>query len=210
MSMPATQVRSRVKESSAHGKAFYGGEMNQQATVNGLDAGLIANCNKPLIADLDSDYAALAVQLARRAIDIAAVTRKVSQFSVALPSWGVGTGGTRFARFPGSGEPRNVFEKLEDCAVIHQLTGATPTVSLHLPWDVTSDLRALKEHAQARGLGFDAVNSNTFQDQRIQSLSYKFGSLTHTDSAVREQAIAHNLDFLCLGTILGSHALQLL
>jgi L-rhamnose isomerase/sugar isomerase len=209
MSMPATQVRSRVKEFSAHGKAFYGGEMNQQATVNGLDAGLIANCNKPLIADLDSDYAALAVQLARRAIDIDAVTRKVSRFSVALPSWGVGTGGTRFARFPGSGEPRNVFEKLEDCAVIHQLTGATPTVSLHLPWDVTSDLRALKEHAQARGLGFDAVNSNTFQDQRNQSLSYKFGSLTHTDSAVREQAIAHNLDCIRVGTILGSKALTL-
>ena len=106
----------------------------------------------------------------------------VADFQVAIPSWGVGTGGTRFARFPGPGEPRNVFDKLEDCAVIHALSGATPTVSLHLPWD-QAEPRALKERARELGLGFDAVNSNTFQDQRGQALSYKFGSLTHTDPA---------------------------
>ena len=55
------------------------------------------------------------------------ITRKVAGFKVAIPSWGVGTGGTRFGRFPGIGEPRNVFEKLEDCAVIHRLTGASCT-----------------------------------------------------------------------------------
>ncbi len=72
----------------------------------------------------------------------------VAGFKVAIPSWGVGTGGTRFGRFPGPGEPRNVFEKLEDCGVIHRLTGATPTVSLHIPWDRTDDLVALREHAR--------------------------------------------------------------
>jgi L-rhamnose isomerase/sugar isomerase len=147
--------------------------------------------------------------LARRGLDIDAVTQKVAAFGVAIPSWGVGTGGTRFARFPGLGEPRNVYEKLQDCAVIQALTRATPTVSLHLPWDRSDDLAALKEQARAAGLGFDAVNSNTFQDQRGQLLSYKYGSLTHTDAAVRAQAVAHNLDCIRVGQALGSKALTL-
>ena len=126
---------------------------------------------------------------------------------MAIPSWGVGTGGTRFGRFPGLGEPRNVFEKLEDCAVIHKLTGATPTVSLHLPWDRTDDYKGLREHGAALGLGFDAMNSNTFQDQAGQPLSYKYGSLTHTDAAVRAQAVAHNIDCIKAGVLLGSRAL---
>ncbi|UKV13268.1 hypothetical protein L6172_14560 [Thalassospiraceae bacterium SW-3-3] len=79
---------------------------------------------------------------------------------------GVGTGGTRFARFPGPGEPRNIFEKLADCGVIQQLCRATPTVSLHIPWDKVDDLAGLRETASAYGLGFDAMNSNTFQDGR--------------------------------------------
>jgi L-rhamnose isomerase/sugar isomerase len=121
----------------------------------------------------------------------------------------VGTGGTRFARFPGPGEPRDVFDKLDDCAVVHQLSGATSRVSLHLPWDRTRDFAALREFAAERGLGFAAVNSNTFQDRPGQALSYKFGSLTHTDAAVRNQAIAHNIECIRAGQILGSKALTL-
>ena len=173
------------------------------------DRAYIATANAAASADLNADYAALAGVLSRRGIDIEAVTKAVAQFGVAIPSWGVGTGGTRFARFPGPGEPRNVFEKLEDCAVVRALTGATPTVSLHLPWDETSDLPALREHAGKLGLGFDAVNSNTFQDRAGQALSYRFGSLTHTDGAVREQAVAHNLECIRIGKLLGSKALTL-
>src|ERR1700681_1061305 len=157
---------------------------------------------------LDEDYAALARALGRRGIDGDALTRRVMAFGVAIPTWGVGTGGTRFARFPGPGEPRHIFDKLDDCAVIHALTGATPTVSLHLPWD-RAEPEALKSRAGELGLAFDAVNSNTFQDQKGQALSYKFGSLTHTDPEVREQAIAHNLDCIRIGQILGSKALTL-
>src|SRR5437868_802026 len=164
-----------------------------------IDPGLIAAHNDRLQRDVHHDYEHLGEQLARRGIDIEAVRRQVASFGVAIPSWGVGTGGTRFARFPGIGEPRNVFEKLEDCSVIHALTGATPTVSLHLPWDKTTDYPGLREHAHALGLGFDAVNSNTFQDQPGQPRSYKFGSLTHTAAAVREQAIEHNLDCIRIG-----------
>ena len=99
----------------------------------------------------------------RRGIDIDAIGDKVAAFAVAIPSWGVGTGGTRFARFPGTGEPRNIFDKIEDCAVIQQLTRATPTVSLHIPWD-KADPNRLKQAASRFGLGFDAMNSNTFSD----------------------------------------------
>jgi L-rhamnose isomerase/sugar isomerase len=171
------------------------------------DRSFIADSNAKLREEIDADYAALGSILQRRGVDIDAVTAAVAKFGVAIPSWGVGTGGTRFARFPGKGEPRNVFEKLEDCAVIHSLTGATPTVSLHLPWDYTEDLPALRERATALGLGFDAVNSNTFQDRPGQKLSYKFGSLTHTDAAVRAQAVEHNVDCVRIGQLLGSKAL---
>ncbi len=173
------------------------------------DRDFIAATNEPQRSMLDSEYSMLGDSLQRRGIQIDEIVRTVSAFGVALPSWGVGTGGTRFARFPGPGEPRNVFEKLEDCAVIHALCGATPTVSLHLPWDRTDDLAALREQAAGLGLGFDAVNSNTFQDQKGQGNSYKYGSLTHTDPAVRAAAIAHNIECIGIGKVLGSKALTL-
>jgi L-rhamnose isomerase/sugar isomerase len=174
-----------------------------------ISADFIVHANARQMATLDADYQSLAAQLERRGIDIDRITSAVQSFGVAIPSWGVGTGGTRFARFPGVGEPRNVLEKLEDCAVIHALSGATPTVSLHLPWDRHNDYPALREYAHAMGLHFDAINSNTFQNQPGQRLSYKFGSLTHTDAAVRDQAIEHNLECIHVGEQLGSKALTL-
>jgi L-rhamnose isomerase/sugar isomerase len=172
-----------------------------------IDHGQVAEHNAKLQNNLDADYAALGSILARRGQDIEQLTAKAQTFAVALPSWGVGTGGTRFARFPGKGEPRDVMEKLEDCAVIHQLTQATPTVSLHFPWDKNSDLAAMREFASKHGLGFDTVNSNTFQDQANQEQTYKFGSLTANAKAVREQAVAHNIECIELGRALGSKGL---
>ncbi|POO56744.1 L-rhamnose catabolism isomerase [Agrobacterium rosae] len=153
-----------------------------------------------------ADYEALGAHLARRNIDIEAITAQVSEFFVAVPSWGVGTGGTRFARFPGKGEPRGIFDKLDDCAVINQLTAATPNVSLHIPWD-KQDPKALKAHADALGLGFDAMNSNTFSDAEGQQHSYKYGSLSHADAATRQQAVDHNIECIEIGNALGSKAL---
>ena len=172
-----------------------------------IAADFIADQNRTHADGLAADYEALGARLARRNVDIETITGKVTAFGVALPSWGVGTGGTRFARFPGPGEPRSVFEKLADCATIHQLVRVTPTVSTHFPWDAVDDLAALREAAAALGLGFDAVNSNTFQDAKGQPLSYKFGSLTHTDPAVRAQAVAHNIDCIAIGRQLGATAL---
>lgn len=91
--------------------------------------------------------------------------------------------------------------------MIHQLTRATPAVSLHFPWDKVSDTAALRDIAASHGLGFDAVNSNTFQDQAGQAQSYKYGSLTSHSAAVRVQAIEHNIECIELGRALGSKAL---
>ena len=163
--------------------------------------------NAALQRHADTDFEYLGEQLARRSIDIETITQQVAAFGVAIPSWGVGTGGTRFARFPGHGEPRHVFDKLQDCGVIQQLARATPTVSLHIPWDTCSDWSELRQKAESYGLGFDAMNSNTFSDQKNQAHSYKFGSLTHTDDATRAQAVAHNIDCIAIGRKLGSNAL---
>lgn len=167
---------------------------------------LIATGNAARMAALQRDYDSLGERLERRGIAIEGVLARVADFAVAVPSWGVGTGGTRFARFPGPGEPRHIFDKLDDCAVIHQLTAATPSVSLHIPWD-RADPVQLSDHAAALGLRFDAMNSNTFQDQPGQPFSYKFGSLSHADPAVRAQAVAHNLDCIEVGRKVGSKAL---
>ncbi|MFL5193361.1 MAG: L-rhamnose catabolism isomerase [Microvirga sp.] len=168
---------------------------------------IVSADNEKRMTARNADYDALGAKLARDGIDIDAITGKVAQFFVAVPSWGVGTGGTRFARFPGIGEPRNIFDKIDDCAVIHQLTCATPTVSLHIPWDKVNDPKRLKAHGDALGLGFDAMNSNTFSDAPGQEKSYKFGSLSHTDAAIREQAIEHNIECIEIGEAIGSKAL---
>jgi L-rhamnose isomerase / sugar isomerase len=173
-----------------------------------LDDALIARENQRARDWLEEDYEHLGRVLRRRRVDIETLVAKAQAFRVAVPSWGVGTGGTRFARFPGPGEPRDVFEKLDDCAVIQQLVRTTPAVSLHIPWDRPERPAALAAYAAERGLHFDAMNSNTFQDQPGQARSYKFGSLAHPDAAVRAQAVAHNLECIAIGRALGSRALS--
>lgn len=167
---------------------------------------VLEDCNAERLDHLSNDYEFLAGQLDRRGIAIDEIRDKVAAFHVATPSWGVGTGGTRFARFSGPGEPRDIFDKIEDCAVIQQLTRATPTVSLHIPWD-KADPHRLKQAASRFGLGFDAMNSNTFSDAADQRLSYKFGSLSHADAATRAQAVEHNLECIEIGKAVGSKAL---
>lgn len=172
-----------------------------------ISADFIASANAKLKSAHEEDYAALGRQLARRGIDIESMTQRAMDYAVAVPTWGVGTGGTRFARFPGPGEPRHIHDKLEDCGVIQQLSRSTPNVSPHIPWDKVADYNALRQEAASHGLGFDAVNSNTFQDQKGQPHSYKYGSLTHADAGTRAQAVEHNLECIDIGRRLGSTAL---
>ncbi len=146
------------------------------------------------------------------------VIQKLIDFQIAIPSWALGTGGTRFGRFPGGGEPRSLEEKMADVGLLHALNRSSGAISLHIPWDIPTDPQAIRQLAAHYDLRFDAVNSNTFQDQpgprsvvgqpdgRTQQ-SYKFGSLQHTDPAVRRQAIEHNIEVIRQGISLGSDAL---
>jgi L-rhamnose isomerase/sugar isomerase len=139
--------------------------------------------------------------------DLKQVMEKLKAFQIAIPSWALGTGGTRFGRFPGGGEPRSLEEKIEDVGLLHALNQSSGAISLHIPWDIPKDATAIKTLAAMHDLKFDAVNSNTFQDQADQLLSYKFGSLQHTDKKVRQQAIDHNIEVIKHGVDLGSKAL---
>jgi L-rhamnose isomerase/sugar isomerase len=163
--------------------------------------------NKKAISDHND---ALAMQHQKRYDALEAdksIVDKLVAFQVAIPSWALGTGGTRFGRFPGGGEPRNLEEKIEDVGLIHSLNQSSGAISLHIPWDIPTDATRIRSIAASFGLRFDAMNSNTFQDQPGQALSYKFGSMQHVNKSVRQQAVQHNLDVIKYGIELGSQSI---
>jgi len=155
----------------------------------------------------DSSFSALADTLEKKDINVNKLLDRIASFQVAIPSWALGAGGTRFGRFPIGGEPGSLEEKIEDVGLLHALNRSSGAISLHIPWDIPDDTGAVRELADSYDLEFDAVNSNTFQDQSGQEHSYKYGSLSHTDAEVRKQAIEHNIEVIRYGEALGSEAL---
>ena len=176
-----------------------------------LDADALAGLEDGLVTAHRIELDRVSEALARHDRDAEKVIAEVQRFSVAAPSWAVGTGSTRFGRFPGPGEPRTLEEKVDDVAVLNALTGANRTISLHVPWDRPTDAVALREYAREVGLGFDAMNSNTFQDSpsttRNGAVTYKFGSMCAASPDVRAAAVEHNIDVIEIGTQLGSTGL---
>lgn len=167
----------------------------------------IHDFNQSLADDHQFRFRYLTDLLARRQLDAQAVIRQLVDFQVAIPSWALGTGGTRFGRFPRGGEPRSLEEKIDDVALLNQLNGSSNAISLHIPWDIPQDIPALHQQLRERGLVIDSMNSNTFQDQKDQPYSYKFGSLSSTEAAARQQAIQHNIDCIHYGQDLGARIL---
>ncbi|SHI58069.1 sugar isomerase [Pseudozobellia thermophila] len=149
----------------------------------------------------------LANTLSGQGVDVNAIVQRLADFQVAIPSWALGAGGTRFGRFSYYGEPSSLEQKIQDVGVLHALTQTAGAISLHIPWDVPEDYKAIKEVAALNDIVFDAVNSNTFQDQKDAVHSYKYGSLSNVDKAVRDQAIAHNIEVVEIGKKLGSKSL---
>jgi L-rhamnose isomerase/sugar isomerase len=145
--------------------------------------------------------------VASEVADVETIIKNLVEFQIAIPSWALGTGGTRFGRFSGGGEPRNIEEKIEDIGLLHRLNQSSGAISLHIPWDIPQDYQNIQSLAAAHQLRFDAMNSNTFQDQPNQAHSYKFGSLQHVNRDVRKQAIAHNIEVIRHGVELGSDSL---
>jgi L-rhamnose isomerase/sugar isomerase len=132
------------------------------------------------------------------------VAEQLVALAIETPSWGYGDSGTRFGTFPQPGRPRDVFERVEDAAEVHRLTGTAPAVALHFPWDAVEDLGALRDRIEAAGLRVGAVNPNLFQDP-----DYKLGSVTHPDAGVRAKAVEHLLECVSIATALGSTAQSL-
>lgn len=154
-------------------------------------------------------WKALQAELEDRGVDVRDMIDRLKTFQIAIPSWALGTGGTRFGRFPMGGAPLNLEEKMEDVGLVHALNRSSGAISLHIPWDIPSDAKAIRALAAELDLRFDAVNSNTFQDQADQRYSYRYGSLSHTDKAVRDQAVEHNLEVLRYGVELGTDVLSI-
>ena len=172
-----------------------------------IDPQLIADHNHKNQSAHSEKYHFLAGELTKNGVDVNLVIRKLCDLQIAIPSWALGTGGTRFGRFTGGGEPSTLEQKMEDVGLLHAINKSSGAISLHIPWDIPNDPKAIKELAKEHGLLFDAVNSNTFQDQPDQAYSYKHGSLSHTDKAVRNLAIRHNIDVIKHGIDIGSKAL---
>jgi L-rhamnose isomerase/sugar isomerase len=168
-----------------------------------IEKNKIQEYNRGLLSDHKRKFEFVAEGIS----NIEDVIQKLMDFQVAIPSWALGTGGTRFGRFPGGGEPRSLEEKIEDVGILHILTCSAGSISLHIPWDIPTHARNIQAIAKQNGLRFDAMNSNTFQDQPGQKLSYKFGSMQHVEKAVRKQAIEHNIEVIKYGVELGSESL---
>ncbi len=132
------------------------------------------------------------------------VLSRLRDLVIETPSWGYGDSGTRFGTFPQPGRPRDVYERIDDAAEVHRLTGTAPAVALHFPWDAVEDYDRLRAHIEALGLRVGAVNPNLFQDP-----DYKLGSVTHPDARVRERAVAHVLECIEIAAELGSTAISL-
>ena len=150
------------------------------------------------------EYDLIAEKLAARGDDVVRVEEALRAQEVETPSWAFGNSGTRFAVFAQPGAPRDPFEKLEDAAEVHRLTGIAPSVALHIPWDKVENLNTLRERAEELGLRLGAVNPNLFQEPE-----YKLGSLCNPDAGVRRRAVAHVRECIEIAARLGSDAISL-
>lgn len=139
-----------------------------------------------------------------RGVDIAAAWSAIRHFRVETPSWGYGDSGTRFKVFRQTGVPRNPYEKIDDAAMVHKLTGICPSVAIHIPWDKVEDYSQLASYAKSKGLKIGAVNPNLFQEDE-----YIFGSICNSRSSVREKAIHHLLECIDVANAVGSDILSL-
>ncbi|GHO82768.1 L-rhamnose isomerase [Dictyobacter formicarum] len=151
-----------------------------------------------------SAYTFFEQQQADRGIDLEQVKQQIKALKIETPSWGYGDSGTRFKVFQQVGVPRNPFEKLEDAAQVHRVTGACPSVALHIPWDKVEDYDQLRRHADSLGLTLGAINPNLFQED-----VYIFGSLCNSNETIRRQAVNHTLECVDIARATGSSLISL-
>lgn len=139
-----------------------------------------------------------------RGIDLEYAKRELKALAIETPSWGYGDSGTRFRVFKKAGVPRTPFEKFDDAAEVHRLTGIAPSVAIHIPWDKVDDYDKLRTHAESLGVKIGAINPNVFQDD-----VYMLGSVTNEDANVRRKAIDHIIECVEVMRATGSNILSL-
>ncbi|WP_076547234.1 sugar isomerase [Maribacter ulvicola] len=172
-----------------------------------IDKDRIQDKNQKDLKSHQESFDFLSNRLEKNNCNVNDIIDKLSKFQVAIPSWALGAGGTRFGRFSFQGEPSTLEQKIDDVGILHALTQTAGAISLHIPWDVPQDYEAIKQLAVSHNIIFDAVNSNTFQDQKNAEKSYRFGSLSNREKTIREQAVQHNIDVINIGRKLGSKSL---
>ncbi|MGH9598468.1 MAG: TIM barrel protein [Terracidiphilus sp.] len=134
-------------------------------------------------------------------------SKALDTFQIEIPSWGFANTGTRFGKFVQPGAASTIEEKFADAAEVNRLTGATPTLALHVLWDLPNGLADAPEVGELErrfGIRSGSINPNLFQDQE-----YKYGSLCNPSAAIREQALRHMLDSIEIGKALGSRDVSL-
>ncbi len=151
-------------------------------------------------------YELLAEKLVIQNIDPEKVKTALKKQHIETPSWGYANSGTRFKAFAWPGAATTTVQKLDDAAVVHQMTGIAPTVAVHIPWDrpADNDYVGMCQYAESKGIRIGAVNPNVFQDD-----IYKLGSLGHPDSGVQEQALEHLVECCDIMTKVNSDVLSL-
>lgn len=152
----------------------------------------------------DREYEIFEQRQKDRGIDLEKVKEKIKALKVETPSWGYGDSGTRFKVFKQEGVPRDPFEKIDDAAEVHRLTGISPSVAIHIPWDKVENYDKLKAHALKQGVKIGAVNPNLFQDD-----DYIFGSVTNSNEAIRRKAADHLLECVDIAKAVGSDIISL-
>jgi L-rhamnose isomerase/sugar isomerase len=138
-------------------------------------------------------------RLGERGIDVDAVVAGLRELEIETPSWGYGNSGTRFHVFPWPGAARTVHERISDAALVHRLTGACPSVAIHVTWDRVDDWDELVAFAADEGVRLGAINGNVFQDD-----DYRLGSFCNPDPSVRRMAIDHCLECIEIATHVNS------
>jgi L-rhamnose isomerase/sugar isomerase len=133
--------------------------------------------------------------------------KALDAFQIEIPSWGFANTGTRFGKFVQAAAASTIEEKFADAAEVNRLTGSTPTMALHVLWDLPNgvkDAPEVRELERRFGIRSGSINPNLFQDQE-----YKYGSLCNPSAAVREQALEHMFDSIEIGKALSSRDVSL-
>ncbi|MGH3026895.1 MAG: TIM barrel protein, partial [Gaiellaceae bacterium] len=137
-------------------------------------------------------------------MDEDALLATLRSLEIETPSWGYGNSGTRFHVYPWPGAARTVWERVDDAALVHRLTGCCPSVAIHVPWDRVDDWSALAGYARERDIRIGAVNPNLFGDD-----AYRLGSFCSPDASVRRRALDHCLECVAIARQVDSATVSL-